>query len=389
MRYDDRVERRLRTKEVLTIPTGRSMADEAVRRGAIDLAQGVLHAEPPPVLLELLAEVSRQPHAHVYASPRGVPEYLEALADLLRREGVSAAPANILGSSGNTGGLMAALLAHCNAGDRVLLPEPFYPAHLWAIRAARCEPVFLECTKEFSPEEDNLRHHLQNVRAAIICNPANPSGAVWPRALLESAIDIARGKDVLLIVDETYKDYVWEGSFISPLTLTDDWRGLVVLRSFSKTLAIAGWRAGYTISAPERIAAMTHQIHDALYVGAPSLPQLVLTRALRTHRAELDRFVTENVARYRESRTQLADVFHSVGMEPVLPQGTFYMLVKHNRESDIAATTELLDAGVAVAPGQAFFQDPTKPSGTIRIHFAVSPETVEEVRKRLAPLRVG
>lgn len=374
------------SSQSLAVPTGRSMADEAVRHGAIDLAQGVLHAEPPRILLDLLTEVAREPRVHAYASPQGVPAYLDALVDFLASEGIAVTRDHLLGSSGNTGGLMAALIEHCRPGDGVLLPEPFYPAHLWAIRAARCEPVFLRHTEHFAPDEEDLQKQLPKVRAAIICNPSNPSGFVWSRELLEALITNAQEREILLIVDETYKDYIWEGEFASPMKLTSDWRSLVVLRGFSKTLAIAGWRVGYTVSAPERIQRMTHQIHDALYVGAPSLPQHVLARALREHRDELQTFVQRNVSLYRESRRKLADVFRGIEMEPVLPDGAFYMLIKHNQPSDVETTRKLLAAGVAVAPGQAFFRDPSMPSGTIRVHFAVSPETVKKVRERFVPL---
>ncbi len=359
------------------------MADEAVRYGAIDLAQGVLHTEPPKVLIDLLSELITEPRVHTYSSPQGIPAYLESLENLLATEGTPVSKTNLLGSSGNTGGLLAVLIAHCSAGDRVILPEPFYPAHLWAIRAARCEPVFVGYNERFTPNEAELLQLLPTARAVILCNPSNPSGAVWEQTQLEQLLRAAHEHGTLVIADETYKDYIWEGLFTSPLSLGTDWQSFVVLRGFSKTLAIAGWRIGYAISSPERIQAMTHQIHDALYVGAPSLPQHVLARALRDHHEELRTFVQRNVALYRETRLRLADVFRSIGMEPLLPHGAFYMLVKHNRQSDIAATKELLAAGVAVAPGQAFFHNPTAPSGHIRIHFAVAPETVEEVRKRL------
>ncbi|MDP3685807.1 MAG: pyridoxal phosphate-dependent aminotransferase, partial [bacterium] len=374
------------TRQPSPVPTGRSMADEAVRHGAIDLAQGVLHAEPPQVLLDLLAEISRTPRVHAYASPQGVPEYLEAVVHLLNQEGLPATSANVLGSSGNTGGLMAALIAHCQPGDRVLLPEPFYPAHLWAIRAARCEPVFLRRGNDFLPDEEDLRAQLSRVRAILMTNPSNPSGVVWPRSLLRRLADLAAEQNVLLVSDETYKDYIWEGEFVSPLSLANDWSSLVALRGFSKTLAIAGWRTGYTVSTTERIRTMTDQIHDALYVGAPSLPQYVLARALRDHREELKDFLRQNVALYRENRTQIADIFLSLGMEPVLPQGAFYMLVKHNRADDVTAMKELLAHGVAVAPGIPFFADQTKPSGYIRVHFAVSRDTVQRVREKLLTL---
>lgn len=366
-----------------TVPTGRSMADEAVRRGAIDLAQGVLHCEPPSVLLDILTTVAHEPRAHAYASPQGVPTYLDALVALLTAEGIRVTSANLLGSSGNTGGLMAALIEHCQPGDRVLLPEPFYPAHLWAVRAARCEPVFVRHAADFSSDQEDLAALLPTVRAALLCNPSNPSGVVWDRERLKTLLAQTSARGTLLIVDETYKDYIWEREFASPLTFTENWENLVVLRGFSKAYAIAGWRVGYAVGAPERIARMTNQIHDALYVGAPSLPQHVLARALRERRPELATFVQRNVGLYRQARQEIADVFRSIGMEPVLPRGAFYMLVRHHGESDVAIMKDLLAKGVAVAPGQAFFRDPAISSGTIRVHFAVPPETIVEIRRRL------
>lgn len=291
------------------IPTGRSMADEAVRHGAIDLAQGVLHTEPPETLLDILAKISRQPRVHVYSSPQGVPQYLEEVARVINEEGIPIIPANILASSGNTGGLMAALIAHCQPGNRVLLPEPFYPAHLWAIRAAGCEPTFLRCGESFLPDERELEKQLPHIRAILITNPSNPSGVVWPQPLLEKLVVFATERNVLLISDETYKDYIWEGTFVSPLSLTKDWRSLVVLRGFSKTFAIAGWRIGYAISTPDFIQLMTNQIHDALYVGAPSLPQHVLARALRDHKSVLREFLQKNIELYRQSRMAIGDIF--------------------------------------------------------------------------------
>jgi aminotransferase len=362
------------------------MADEAVRRGAIDLAQGVMHGAPPPVLLSLLADVAKERRAHIYASPHGVPEYRAALARLLHGEGLrTLSEDNILGTTGSTGGLMAALISQLHPGDGVLLLEPFYPAHEWAIKAARCEPLFITSTTDFSSDWSSLEAQLPRARAVLIGNPSNPSGYVWTEEELRKLFELAEQHNLLLIFDEIYRDYVWGGTYPSPLHLAPDLDRLVVLRGFSKTLAISGWRVGYTVSTPDRIEAMTG-VHDALYVGAPSLPQWVLARALREHREELDRFVANAKETYRENRTKIAEIFTSIGMEPHLPQGTFYMLVRHHRADDMAAMRELLDAGVAVAPGAPFFADQSRSSGYIRTHFAVSAETVEEVRKRLKNL---
>lgn len=366
------------------IPTGRSMADAAVQRGAIDLAQGVMHAAPPPILLSLLSELANERRSHIYTSPYGVPEYRAAVAELLRGEGARGiSEAHVLGTNGVTGGLMAALISELQPGDGVLLHEPFYPAHDWAIRAARCKPLYIQSTSTLAPDWEHLQEQLPRARAILIGSPENPTGYVWSADDLRRLLEFRGAKRLLVIIDEIYKDYVWDGTPARPLHGAPALDRVVVLRGFSKTLAISGWRAGFAVTTPERIERMAGA-HDALYVGSPSLPQWVLARALRDHRRELEAFVTEAKETYRENRMKFAEIFRSSGMEPHLPQGAFYMLMKHRRADDMAAMQELLDVGVAVAPGVPFFADQTTPSGYIRIHFAVSREMVAEVRRRLA-----
>ncbi len=368
------------------VPTGRSMADEAVRRGAIDLAQGVMHAAPPPVLLSLLSETALQQRAHVYTSPFGLLEYREAIASLLQEEtSEHMTKDHVLGTQGVTGGLVSALIAELRPSDGVLLCEPFYPAHDWAIRAARCTPIHVRSRGRFEPDWDSLRRAAPQARALLIANPANPTGYVWSTEDIQTLIRLAEEQKLLLLIDEIYKEYIWEGTPPRVLNLAPSLERVVLLRGFSKTFAISGWRVGYAVSTPERIAAMA-AVHDALYVGSPSLPQWVMARALRDHRDTLEAFLAEIRTLYRQQRDAVAELFRAIGMTPHPPSGAFYMLVEHHRADDMAAMRELLDVGVAVAPGIPFFAPRTTSTGYIRIHFAIGTDTLARVRERIAPL---
>jgi len=359
-------------------PSGREMADIAVEAGAIDMAQGVEHTTPPQIFLEILSKYYDQRRLHIYASPAGYKGYREALLIEAQRERSNLQLESLMATNGTSGGLVAALRSHCKPLDVVLLLEPFYPAHDWAIKSLHTVTRYVPYGEDFTINLDAVRDSLPGVAVFVLSNPANPTGLVLSRDELLEIHSLCKQHDVLLIVDEVYKDFVWEGEFASLLSLVDDLDNLVVLRSFSKNLALAGWRAGYAITSPERRAAMTH-IHDALYVGAPTAPQFVLADMLQNHKQEMDEFLEAIVALYRENRLAIIKAFQAYNMDPHPKQGAFYMMVKHNRSSDMVAMEELLDKGIATAPGGPFYKPGRQDTGYLRIHFALSPQDRSKV----------
>jgi len=364
-------------------PSGREMADIAVRHGALDLAQGVIHSNPPARFFELLEDTKDRHKAHVYASPAGNLPYRESLLKILQEERSSLTLDSLMGASGVTGGLVSALATHGKPGDAVLLFEPFYPAHDWAIRSLSRVPYYVPYRDDLSVDWEILRRALPRVKVVLVANPANPTGLVLRPEEVTRLYELCRQHDVLLIVDEVYRDFVWEGQFVSLLSLAKSLENVVVLRSFSKNLGLAGWRVGFAITAPQRLAAMT-RAHDALYVGAPAMPQVVLATLLSEFRSEVEEFVRSMIALYRTNRQIVQAVFQEIGMLPHPQSGAYYMLVAHQRESDTAAMEELLSKGVAVAPGVPFWRPGTRQTGYIRLHFALAPENIEELRTRLS-----
>jgi aspartate/methionine/tyrosine aminotransferase len=227
-----------------------------------------------------------------------------------------------------------------------------------------------------------LSRALPKVAVALVANPANPTGLVLTPEDLIRLHGLCAQHGVFLIVDEVYRDFIWEGECVSMLSLARSLDDVAVLRSFSKNLGLAGWRVGFAVTGPQRRAAMTH-VHDALYVGAPALPQVVLATLLSEFRSEVEAFVRSLIATYRVNRGMVRDIFQQIGMVPHPKSGAYYMLVAHGQESDKAAMRELLSRGVAVVPGVPFWRPGTKETGYLRLHFALDPSTIQELRKRL------
>ncbi len=360
------------------LPTGREMADMAVEAGAIDMAQGVVHTAPPKIFLDKLNERFKERRMHTYASPAGYKEYRAALLNRLQRERADLTLEEVMATNGVTGGVVSALRTVCAPGDKVGLLEPFYPAHNWAIQAIQAVTEYIPYNTEFKLNWETIGQKIPGLKALLIGNPANPTGTVIDKDDLEKLYNLCVRNNVLLVMDEVYQDFIWENDYTSLLSLASDLNHLVICRSFSKNLALAGWRTGYAITAPERRANMTH-IHEALYVGAPAPAQLILADLWQTESNQLDRFVSDLVGQYRNNRIRIMAAFEKYGMEPVSPQGAYYMMVKHNRASDMAAMQELLDKGIAVAPGIPFFRPGSADTGYLRAHFALSPDDVEKV----------
>ncbi|MCH8748647.1 pyridoxal phosphate-dependent aminotransferase [Patescibacteria group bacterium] len=359
--------------------SGREMADQAVAAGAIDMAQGVVHTSPPALFLEVLTSIFNERRTHIYSSPAGVMAYREALLSGLTRERSGLELESVIGTNGVTGGLISALGSVCGPGDGVTLLEPFYPAHAWAIEALQAAPVYVPYADGFSINWDELGAALKISKAFVLANPANPTGTLLSSEDLSRIYLLCQKYGALLIVDEVYKDFVWEGQFSSLLAEAGDLANLVILRSFSKNLALAGWRVGYAVSSPKRCQAMIHNIHEAFYVGATAPPQHVMAILLRDHAEEIKVFIADLVSLYQKNRTAIMAAFTGAGMEPRPNAGAYYMMVQHNRDSDLAATKELLDLGIAVAPGQPFYRPGTSDTGYLRVHFALSSEDTNKV----------
>ena len=357
--------------------------------GAINLSQGFPDFDPPEALLTA-AERAGRLGPHQYAITWGAANFRQAFArNQSRFWGVPLDPeAHVVVTCGSTEAMMAAMMAACNPGDRVVIFSPFYENYGADTILTGAEPVYVPLRPpDFSFDPQELRRAFEEHRpkALVLCNPSNPSGKVFTRPELDVIAGLAREFDAFVITDEVYEHIVYAPHTHTSIALLPGmFERTITCSSLSKTYSITGWRLGTVVAAPE-VASAVRKVHDFLTVGAAAPLQEAAVAALE--------LPDDYYADLRRSYTAKRDCFlgwlDRAGLSYVRPQGAYYVLVD---VSEFGVTDDMKfcewlarEVGVAAVPGSSFFHEPV--NHLIRFHFAKREETLDLAGERLLPLR--
>ncbi|HEX6305512.1 MAG TPA: aminotransferase class I/II-fold pyridoxal phosphate-dependent enzyme, partial [Anaerolineales bacterium] len=257
----------------LTESVIREMTRVSNQHGAINLSQGYPDFDPPAELLAA-AEVALRSGHNQYAITWGSPRFRQALAKKQSHYMNMAIDPNehITVTCGSTEAMMAAMLAVCDPGDKVIIFSPFYENYGADTVLSQAQPIYVPLhPPDFQFDIDELRRAFQQgVKALVLCNPSNPTGKVFTREELISIADLVKEFDAYVITDEVYEHILYqphEHTYIA--TLPGMFERTLSCSSLSKTYAITGWRLGYVIASPE-ISNAIRKVHDFLTVGAPA-----------------------------------------------------------------------------------------------------------------------
>jgi aspartate/methionine/tyrosine aminotransferase len=256
---------------------------------AIDMTQAVPGYPPPPALLERLAEAAGSRAASGYGPLLGEPALREALAaDIAATYGAAVGPGDVAITAGCNLAFAMTMATVAAPGDAVMLPAPWYFNHRMALSLRGVSAVPLPCLAEdgFIPDPDRAAALLHpGVRAIVLVSPNNPTGAVYPPAVIARFAALARNRGLWLVVDETYRDFLPGDA--PPHALFDDasWREHVIhLYSFSKAYCVPGHRVG-AVAAGERFMGEFAKAVDTLQICAPRHAQAALSWAVEGLRA--------------------------------------------------------------------------------------------------------
>ena len=335
------------------------MSVECDRQGGVNLAQGICDT-PLPGPVEETAILSIRNGHNIYTRADGIASLRAAIAEKLARHNhIQADPeSEIVVTSGATGAFYAACLALFNAGDEILLFEPFYGYHINTLQSLRIKPVTLplaDATWEI--DFDQLRASITpRTRAIMLNTPSNPCGKVFTLAELETIAALAIEKGLFVVTDEIYEYFLFNGArHISIASLPGMAERTITISGFSKTFSMTGWRAGYLTTSSEWVPAITY-FHDLVYVCSPSPFQHAAAAGLR----QLPETFYQSLSReYQEKRDLLCNGLRLAGLTPAVPAGAYYVLAdaggvpgKTAREK---ARTLLRSTGVAAVAGTAFY----------------------------------
>ena len=368
----------------------RNMSIECARLAGINLAQGVCDTELPEAV-RLGATEAIASGNNSYTRYDGLGELRHAIARKVERDnGTRLDPeTEIVVTSGATGAFYAACLTLFDAGDELVLFEPYYGYHLDTLRALSLTPRFVPLeAPDWHFSREQLRAAIgPKTRAIVVNTPGNPSGKVFSRAELAIIAELATEFDLYVITDEIYEYFLYDGrEHVSLATLAGMRERTITVGGFSKTFSITGWRIGYLL-APAELCYKIGQAHDLVYVCAPAPLQIGVARGLDSLGPS---FYADLKQEYARKREQLCSALERAGITPHVPNGAYYVLADSRRIPGNTAKQRALSllerTGVAAVPGSAFFQG-GRGDDLLRFSYAKRGAELGEACRRLAAFR--
>ena len=301
-----------------------------------------------------------------YTSQLGIPELRDAVAGHYKHAyGLDVSRADVVATTGSSGGFLLAFLAAFDPGDVVVLARPGYPAYRNVLTALGCRVVELHCGPEtrFQPTVAALDALPERPAGLVVASPANPTGTMVTPDELAAIATWCDANGVRLISDEIYHGITYSGEPSCAWTTS---RNAIVVNSFSKYFSMTGWRLGWLLL-PAELLDSVDRLASNFALCPPTLAQYAAVHAFDAY-AELD----VNVARYRANRDLLLRRLPEIGLDRLAPaDGAFYVYADVSRwtSDSLAFGARLLsETGVAVAPGIDF--DPIDGGKFIRMSFA-------------------
>jgi N-succinyldiaminopimelate aminotransferase len=366
------------------------MSALALATKSVNLGQGFPDSDGPAFMLEE-ARAAIASGMNQYPPGRGILPLRQAIAaHSSRNYGLSYDPeSEVLVTTGATEALAASIWAFVDPGDEVIALEPFYDSYAASIELAGGQRVGVGL---FGPDF-RLDHaelaaaFTTRTKALLINSPHNPTGVVLDRSDLDAIAELAVQHDVLVICDEVYEHLTFDDAEHVPLATFPGMRDRTVrISSAGKTFSATGWKIGWALATPELISEITSVKQFLSYVsGAPFQP--AVARALN----EGDEWVEKARLDLQDRRDQLASGLRSVGLEAILPRGTYFMTtdVRPLGYTDGVEFCRDLPArcGVVAIPHQVFYDRTEAGRPYVRWAFCKQEQVLDEAIRRLRALR--
>ncbi len=306
-----------------------------------------------------------------YALTQGMPalrEKLQARVDAQLRH----ADRQVFVTSGTSGGLVLALLTLINPGDEAIIFDPFFVMYnaLVTVAGGRC--TLVDTYADFRVDIARVRAAITPRTKAIIFNsPANPTGAVASADEVRALAELAAERNVALISDEVYREFLYDAAFVSPAVYNPR---TLVIDGFSKTYGMTGWRLGFA-HGPAAVIEQMIKLQQYTFVCAPQPVQWAGVAALDYDTRGL-------IAGYHRKRDRLIDGIGDL-YDVVRPGGAFYAFPRAPWGTGTEFVTRAIEQGLLIIPGKIFSQRDTH----FRISYAADDAVIDrgvEILRKLA-----
>lgn len=274
------------------------------------------------------------------------------------------------------------MLTMMNFGEEIIVPSPFFSAYKEQSLIAGVKLVEVQVRQEDNWElniEEISRRITDKTRMLLINSPNNPAGYVLNRENLEKIADLAKERDLIVISDECYDEFIYGEKHVSISTLPDMRERTLVVKSTSKSFSMTGWRIGYVLG-PANAIRYINKVHQNFSTCATAFAQWGAIAAFERG----DEFIANMVREFERRGNLLFDALSGIdGMEIVKPKGAFYALpdIRAYRMDESSFCSYLMEeAGVVGVPGSAFGE---YGKGHIRLAYCRSFEDIKEAGEKI------
>jgi aspartate/methionine/tyrosine aminotransferase len=363
----------------------RARALERQGRSIIHLEIGEPDFDTPAHIKEAAKQALDAGATH-YGPSAGLPELREAIAKHVgETRGVPVSPEEVVVTPGAKPIMFFTILALAGAGDEVIYPNPGFPIYESVINFAGAVPVPIPLREETGFGFDLAlfeRKISPRTKLIIVNSPENPTGGVLDRGQMERIAAIAARHDIPVLADEIYRQFLYEGEFVSIMALPGMRERTILLDGFSKSYAMTGWRLGYGVMPTPLAEHVTRLMVNSASCTA-SFVQLAGIAALQGDQTPVARMVAE----FRRRRDLVVEGLGRLpGVRCARPRGAFYVfpnVTGTRRASAEVADLLLNEAGVAVLSGTAFGQ---YGEGYLRLSYANSEANLRAALERMRPI---
>lgn len=354
----------------------------------ISLGQAVPYFDPPTAALEAARAAIGTPDVNRYVTDQGLPSLRLILAERLGTTlSGSFTAEDLVITAGANHAFTLALTTLVDPGDEVILPAPYFTNHQMMVCALGATPVEAPVGDRttFALRWTDIESHITpRTRAIVLCNPSNPTGAPVEAAEGQLIVERAAARGLVVISDETYMHFVYDGVHWSAAS-SPAWRkSVVVIGTFSKSFGMMGWRLGFML-ADASVCEQAVKVQDAMIICAPVISQVAGESAVRHDWSHPLAFRDE----LRTRRQALADGLATIPGVVWEPQrgGLFAFARIHSCSDSVHLSRRLLEeAHVVTIPGAVFGRSG---EGFLRLSYGYATrdeinEAVERVRGSLS-----
>jgi aspartate aminotransferase len=271
---------------------------------------------------------------------------------------------NVVITAGSKWAVFSIMFLFLKKGGNVIIPTPHWTSYELTAKSLGAKIRFLktDIDANWKIDVERLRNLMdKKTRLLILNNPNNPTSKVIDEKVFEEIVEIANNKGVTILSDEVYSDI----SFVKTRSILDSDGDHILVKSFSKTFAMTGWRIGYVI-VRKKLAEKMMKLNQMTLTNVPVFVQQAALKAL-----ELRQEIVEKIREDYRRRADLAcDILSKTKMQFSRPDAPFYVFPKYENLNSESLALNLLDSGVAIVPGTAF--------GDYREYFRIALTVPEE-----------